>query len=102
MSEIDEVGYAPLVPSAGQPPAPGFRLLERIDVNGLIAYRFVSPRLRTVSEASAAPAGDHARRALRGARLGRPETGHRERRVRLALARAGTICVHMSSRMKTI
>ncbi len=51
VSEIDEVGYSPLVPSAGQPPAPGFRLLERIDVNGLIAYRFVSPRLRTVSEA---------------------------------------------------
>jgi len=48
--EIDEVGYSPLVPAAGTAPAPGFRLLERVDVNGLIAYRFVSPLPRTVSE----------------------------------------------------
>ena len=52
VSEIDEVGYAPLRPSAGEPPAPGFRLLDRVDVNGLIAYRFVSPVPRTVSEAT--------------------------------------------------
>ncbi len=52
VSEIDEVGYLPLVPTAGTAPAPGFRLLERIDVNGLIAYRFVSPAPRTVSEAT--------------------------------------------------
>src|SRR5437763_14407153 len=29
LTEIDETGYAPLRPSAGRPPAPGFRLLER-------------------------------------------------------------------------
>jgi mannosyltransferase len=51
VSEIDEVGYAPLALSAGRPPAPGFRLLDRLDVDGLIAYRFVSPVPRTLSEA---------------------------------------------------
>jgi mannosyltransferase len=50
--EIDETGYAPLRPSAGRPPAPGFHLLERSDVDGLIVYRFVSPVARTVSEAT--------------------------------------------------
>jgi hypothetical protein len=50
--EIDETGYAPLRPSAGRPPAPGFRLLERRDVDGLIVYRFLSPRVRPVSEAA--------------------------------------------------
>jgi 4-amino-4-deoxy-L-arabinose transferase-like glycosyltransferase len=50
--EIDETGYAPLRPSAGSPPAPGFRLLSRNDINGLIVYRFVSPVARTVSEAT--------------------------------------------------
>jgi hypothetical protein len=52
VTEIDETGYAPLRPSAGQPPAPGFRLLERRDVNGLIVYRFISPQPRPVSEAA--------------------------------------------------
>ncbi len=52
VSEIDEVGYAPLRASAGEPPAPGFRLRDRVDVDGLIAYRFVSPVPRTVSEAA--------------------------------------------------
>ena len=52
VSEIDETGYAPLRPSAGDPPAPGFHLLRRNDVNGLIVYRFVSPTPRTVSEAT--------------------------------------------------
>jgi mannosyltransferase len=52
VTEIDETGYAPLRPSAGRPPAPGFRLLERRDVDGLIVYRFVSPQPRTVSEAA--------------------------------------------------
>jgi hypothetical protein len=52
VTEIDETGYAPLRPSAGRPPAPGFRLLERRDVDGLIVYRFVSPRARSVSEAA--------------------------------------------------
>ncbi len=50
--EIDETGYAPLKASAGSSPAPGFHLLSRDDVNGLIVYRFVSPIPRTVSEAT--------------------------------------------------
>jgi mannosyltransferase len=50
--EIDEIGYSPLAPGAGMVPVPGFRLRERVDVNGLIAYRFVSLTPRTVSEAT--------------------------------------------------
>jgi mannosyltransferase len=50
--EIDETGYAPLRRSAGRPPAPGFRLLDRVNIDGLIVYRFVSPVPRTVSEAT--------------------------------------------------
>jgi mannosyltransferase len=50
--EIDETGYAPLLASAGEPPAPGFRLLARLDVNGLIVYRFLSAVPRLVSEAT--------------------------------------------------
>ena len=38
--------------SAGEPPAPGFHLLARVDVDGLIAYRFVSPVARRVSAAT--------------------------------------------------
>ena len=52
VSEIDETGYAPLRASAGSPPTPGFHLLSRDDVHGLIVYRFVSPTPRTVSEAA--------------------------------------------------
>jgi hypothetical protein len=52
VTEIDETGYAPLRRGAGRPPAPGFRLLERRDVDGLIVYRFVSPVARVVSEAT--------------------------------------------------
>ncbi len=52
VSEIDETGYAPLRASAASPPAPGFHLLSREDVNGLIVYRFVSPTPRAVSEAT--------------------------------------------------
>ncbi|HEY2142465.1 MAG TPA: glycosyltransferase family 39 protein [Solirubrobacteraceae bacterium] len=52
VSEIDETGYAPLRPSAGRPPVPGFRLLDRSDVDGLIVYRFVSSVPREVSEAA--------------------------------------------------
>jgi hypothetical protein len=51
VSEIDETGYAPLRKGAGERPAPGFRLLERRNVDGLIVYRFVSSIPRTVSEA---------------------------------------------------
>jgi mannosyltransferase len=50
LREIDETGYLPLAPGAGTPPAPGFRLLGRTDVNGLIVYRFASPMPRMVSE----------------------------------------------------
>jgi mannosyltransferase len=50
--EIDETGYAPLRASAGEPPAPGFHLLARLDVDGLIVYRFVSPVARVVTEAA--------------------------------------------------
>ena len=39
-------------PRAGQPPAPGFRLQARLDIDGLIVYRFVSPVPRLVSEAT--------------------------------------------------
>jgi mannosyltransferase len=52
VSEIDETGYAPLRASAGEPPAPGFRLRARLDIDGLIVYRFVSPVPRMVSEAT--------------------------------------------------
>jgi hypothetical protein len=52
VSEIDEAGYAPLRPSAGRTPAPGFRLLDRHDVDGLIVYRFVSSVPRAVPEAT--------------------------------------------------
>ena len=51
MSEIDETGYAPLRHGAGRPPAPGFHLLARQDIDGLIVYRFVSSVPRLVSEA---------------------------------------------------
>lgn len=49
--EVDEVGYAPLRPSAGKPPARGFRLVGRIDVDGLIAYRFLAQTPRSLTEA---------------------------------------------------
>ncbi len=50
--EIDEAGYSPLRSDAAEEPAPGFRLTQRSDINGLILYRFVSPVARTVSEAT--------------------------------------------------
>ena len=51
VTEIDETGYAPLRVSAGDAPAPGFRLYSRLDVDGLIALRFRSATPRTVSQA---------------------------------------------------
>ncbi len=51
LSEIDETGYAPLRRGADLPPAAGFRLVARSDVDGLIVYRFVSSVPRLVSEA---------------------------------------------------
>ncbi|HXB63746.1 MAG TPA: glycosyltransferase family 39 protein [Solirubrobacteraceae bacterium] len=50
VSEIDETGYAPLLPGAGQPPAPGFRLVQRRNINGMLLYRFLAPTPRTVSQ----------------------------------------------------
>lgn len=52
VSEIDETGYAPLRPGAGEPPVPGFHLAQQRDVHGLILYRFLSPTTRMVSEAA--------------------------------------------------
>jgi mannosyltransferase len=52
VSEIDETGYPPLVAGAGEPPAPGFRLVAYREVNGLVLYRFVSATPRTISEAA--------------------------------------------------
>ena len=51
VSEIDETGYPPLVAGAGEPPAPGFRLVGYRDVNGLVLYRFRSATPRAVSAA---------------------------------------------------
>lgn len=45
--EIDEVGYRPLLASAGKPPAAGFHLRARREVHGLIVYRFLSARPRS-------------------------------------------------------
>jgi mannosyltransferase len=52
VSEIDETGYAPLRSSAGESPARGFTLFARLDIDGLIVYRFRSPVPRAVSEAT--------------------------------------------------
>ena len=52
ISEIDQTGYAPLRESAGRAPAPGFSLSARLNVDGLIVYRFVAARPRLVSEAT--------------------------------------------------
>jgi hypothetical protein len=49
--EIDEVGYAPLSSEASSPPAPGFRLAARRDIEGLVLFRFLSPLPLTVSVA---------------------------------------------------
>ncbi len=52
LTEIDETGYKPLRSSAGEPPAPGFTLFARLDMDGLVVYRFRSPMARVVSEAA--------------------------------------------------
>ncbi len=51
VSEIDETGYAPLRPGAGEAPAPGFHLAQRRNINGMLLYRFLAPTPRTVSQA---------------------------------------------------
>jgi 4-amino-4-deoxy-L-arabinose transferase-like glycosyltransferase len=50
VSEVDEIGYAPLRASAGTPPAPGFHLSERRNIHGLWVYRFTSSAPVTISE----------------------------------------------------
>jgi hypothetical protein len=50
VSEVDEVGYAPLLGSAGSPPAPGFHLSERRNIRGLWVYRFTSSEPVTIAE----------------------------------------------------
>jgi 4-amino-4-deoxy-L-arabinose transferase-like glycosyltransferase len=50
VSEIDETGYSPLRASAGRPPAQGFSLAARRNIDGLIVYRFVSSVPRSVTE----------------------------------------------------
>jgi mannosyltransferase len=48
-AEIEKVGYKPLLASATDPPAPGFRLAQRLDFNGELVYRFLAKRPRAVS-----------------------------------------------------
>jgi mannosyltransferase len=57
VSEIDETNNGPQRVASVQPPAPGFSLRERVDVNGMLAYRFVSPVPRRVTAAELARAG---------------------------------------------
>jgi hypothetical protein len=52
VSEIDETGYPPLRPDAGEPPARGFHLRASYDVHGLVVYRFISAVRRPVSQAT--------------------------------------------------
>jgi Dolichyl-phosphate-mannose-protein mannosyltransferase len=47
--EIDEIGYAPLRSGAASSPVAGFRLLQRVDTDGLITYRFGASSPRRVS-----------------------------------------------------
>jgi hypothetical protein len=62
VSEIDKVGYKPLLASAQTPPAAGFRLVQRLDFDGELVYRFRSKRPETVSrrqlQASGMTAGE--------------------------------------------
>ncbi len=57
VSEIEKVGYKPLLASATTPPAPGFRLVQRLDFNGELIYRFVASRPQTLSRSALKSAG---------------------------------------------
>jgi 4-amino-4-deoxy-L-arabinose transferase-like glycosyltransferase len=48
--EVVEIGYSPLRSSAGRPPARGFVRVARLNVDGLIVYRFVAPAPTRLSE----------------------------------------------------
>lgn len=50
ISAADETGYSPLRPSAGESPDAALAPIGRVNVNGMIAYRFRSPRPVLVSE----------------------------------------------------
>ena len=50
LDQIDETGYEPLRRSAGRAPSPGFRLIQRRNIDGLILYRLRSAGPRSVSE----------------------------------------------------
>ena len=53
VSEIDETGYAPLRAARRRAArARAFTCAARLDVDGLIVYRFVSPVAAAVSEAT--------------------------------------------------
>jgi hypothetical protein len=49
VKEIVLAGEEPIRASASEPPAPGFRLVKKIDFTGLVALRFVSPTPRVIS-----------------------------------------------------
>jgi hypothetical protein len=49
VKEIVLAGEEPIRASASEPPAPGFRLVKKIDFTGLVALRFVSATPRVVS-----------------------------------------------------
>ncbi len=57
VSEIDKVGYKPLLASALVPPAPGFTLVQRLHFNGELVYRYISPRPQRVSLVTLRAAG---------------------------------------------
>jgi hypothetical protein len=50
VDEVLETGYRPLRASAAQPPAAGFRLVDRREVDGLLVYRFLAPTARLLDE----------------------------------------------------
>jgi hypothetical protein len=47
--EVVLAGEEPLRASAGRPPAAGFRLVKRLDFNGLVALRFLAASPQVVS-----------------------------------------------------
>jgi hypothetical protein len=49
VSEIVMAGEEPIRASAADPPAPGFKLVKKVDFTGLVALRFVAPSPRVVS-----------------------------------------------------
>lgn len=57
VTEIDKVGYKPLLASAAAPPAPGFTLVQRLDFNGELVYRFLAKRLQSVSQSALKASG---------------------------------------------